>query len=339
MSIKVVGVDDVPKDMSSSVRSIAISAKQAVTEFGFASGELRLVSHYINTAFQLRTESSRFVVRVHRATNRSTGEVASELAWLDALSLANVRVPGVRRTPEGNAVVTPAIPDSDQNLPVTILDWMPGRAIVDDKGTNHFEELGRMTATLHRHAQTWTSNASLNRPTYDSKTVFRSDIQERLVEMLGSVDAEPINTALLTLRERLQSSESTLGLGSDRFGLIHGDLSFGNVLFDEIGAIPIDFDDCGFGYFLHDLAVPLAGAWTKPGFEERYQAFLVGYRQIRELPIDLLLHVPVFIGLRSAQLIMDYAGSVPSKQGILDQYRTRLLPALGASETDFQRIH
>ena len=307
--------------------------------FGFRSGELRLVSHYVNTVFRLSTDAGEYVVRAHRAPNRSTSEVIAELAWLDALSSAeNIRVSRVRMTTNGNAIVMASLREVEHELPVSILEWMPGRTIGDEKTAQHFEELGRMTAALHRHAQTWAPSVSLDRPSYDSNTVFLMDIDERLSEMLGSDEATSINLALSTLRRRLQTVESELGSGPDTFGLIHGDLSFGNVLFDDIGAIPIDFDDCGFGYFLHDLAVPLAGAWTKPRFEERYQAFVVGYRQILELPRDLLRHVPVFLGLRSAQLIMDYAGSVPWAEGILDQYRTRLQPALAASEADFLRL-
>ncbi len=42
-----------------------------------------------------------------------------------------------------------------------------------------------------------------------------------------------------------------------RMGLIHADMHFGNVIFqkDDIGVI--DFDDCGYGAFLYDLAIPL----------------------------------------------------------------------------------
>ena len=335
VSIDIVGLDPASYEAGASIHKIADAVARAVTEFGFRSGELRLLSHYVNTVFRLSTDSGQYAVRAHRAANRTTSELDAELTWLDALSSAEeIRVPSVQKTTDGNAIVMASLRDVEDELPVSILEWMTGQTIGDEKGTGHFKELGRMTAALHRHAQAWLPSPALDRPTYDSQTVFRANIPERLSEMLGSTDAAPIVEALSTLRQRLQSVESELGSDSNVFGLIHGDLSFGNVLFDDIGAIPIDFDDCGFGYFIHDLVVPLAGAWTKPGFKERYQAFIVGYRQILELPSVLLRHTPVFLGLRSAQLIMDYAGAVPWAQGILDQYRTRLLPALEASDTE-----
>ena len=313
------------------VERITAAAGQAVAEFGFDSHDLELVSHYMNTTFRLTTSCGRYVVRVHRAAGRTAKEVAGEIAWLEALSLeADISVPGVRRTPRGEGIVLVTIPERERKLPVTILDWMSGRA-VRKKDSHHFEKLGRLTATLHRHARAWRPGAKVDRPTYDSRNVFRRDVPVRIAETLGAARAHPVIAALSTLQGRLETTQERLGTGTDVFGLIHGDLSFGNFLFNECEVIPIDFDDCGFGYFLHDLAVPLAGAFGEPGFQERYGAFVMGYRQILALPPDSLTHLPVFLGLRAAQLILDYAKSSPWPQGILDQLRSRLRPALEES--------
>ncbi|MCY4128860.1 MAG: phosphotransferase [Gammaproteobacteria bacterium] len=333
MTIEVVGSGIESNEFSSGVQEIADAVARAVEDFGFRSGELRLVSHYVNTVFRLTTDAGRYVVRAHRAANRTASEIASELAWLDSLSLEqDISVPRVHKTLDGEAIAIAPVTDEETELPISILGWVSGRTIGDEKHPRDFRELGRMIASLHRHAQIWSPSASFDRPTYDSKSIFRLDFQVRMAKILGFNDARPIIEALSTLRQRLESVESELGSTSDVFGLVHGDLSFGNVLFGNSGAIPIDFDDCGFGYYLHDFSVPLAGGWVKPGFDERYQAFVTGYRQRHELPRDLLQHVPVFLGLRSAQLIMDYLGQVPWKQGIFDQYRTRLLPALEACD-------
>ena len=314
------------------VRSIAEAAAGALAEFGFGSRDLELVSHYVNTVFRLTTESGSYAVRVHRAADRTENEVAGELAWLDALAREGIRVPRVRRTPDGQGIVLVAVPEESRKLPMTVLDWMPGRSIGAEKETHHFEKLGRMTAALHRQARAWRSCAKLERPRYDSRNVFQADVPARIAAALGAARAPPVNAALSTLQARLQKAEEQLGTGADVFGFIHGDLSFGNVLFDKEIAVPIDFDDCGFGYYLHDLAVPLAGAFgQRTGFEERYDAFVTGYRQILGLPGDLLAFVPVFLGLRSAQLIMAYAGQYPWSEGIVEQFRTWLRPALEAS--------
>jgi hypothetical protein len=47
-----------------------------------------------------------------------------------------------------------------------------------------------------------------------------------------------------------------LGKGADAYGMIHGDMYPENVLFKAGEVYPIDFEDCGFGHWLWDIAPP-----------------------------------------------------------------------------------
>jgi Ser/Thr protein kinase RdoA (MazF antagonist) len=50
----------------------------------------------------------------------------------------------------------------------------------------------------------------------------------------------------------------------ERLGVIHADLHFGNLLRTRDGMSAIDFDDCGRGFYAHDLAVPLGSSqWMR----------------------------------------------------------------------------
>ena len=102
----------------------------------------------------------------------------------------------------------------------------------------------------------------------------------------------PLRSDLEDAKRALEQAEKAIGTDCGRYGLIHADPSFGNVLFD--GAIPylIDFDDFGYGYYVFDLAVVLAGAWGKPDFEENRAALFEGYGQIRELSQAEMGHCP-----------------------------------------------
>ena len=64
------------KVSGSTGRDMADVAERAAAEFGFGSHDLELVSHYANTIFRLTTASGRYVVRVHRAADRTATEVA-----------------------------------------------------------------------------------------------------------------------------------------------------------------------------------------------------------------------------------------------------------------------
>jgi Ser/Thr protein kinase RdoA (MazF antagonist) len=98
-----------------------------------------------------------------------------------------------------------------------------------------------------------------------------------------------------------------LGQEPAAFGLIHADLCLGdesNVLFHKGQAWPIDFDDCGFGYWIYDLAVVLAHWPTDPHWAAYRQALLDGYASIRALPGALSAHLDVFMAARHVSEIL-----------------------------------
>ena len=49
----------------------------------------------------------------------------------------------------------------------------------------------------------------------------------------------------------------SIGKGPDAYGMIHSDLYPENVLFKAGRALPIDFEDCGYGYWMWDIAIAL----------------------------------------------------------------------------------
>ena len=90
-------------------------------------------------------------------------------------------------------------------------------------------------------------------------------------------------------------------------GLIHADLCLGqegNVLFHKGQARPLDFDDCGFGYWVYDLAVPLAHWQTAPQWAIYRQALLEGYAKVRPLPRAELPYLGLFMAARHVSEIL-----------------------------------
>lgn len=138
------------------------------------------------------------------------------MAWLDALACEDdIRVPGVRRTPAGETIVQVTTPQDGRTFPVTVVDWLPGNLIGAQKGTQHFEELGRMTAVLHRHARTWRLPAGLDRPTYEAHSVLRETVPARIAMAVGAVSGKVVNEALGLLGRQLQEAQEALGAGTE----------------------------------------------------------------------------------------------------------------------------
>jgi len=73
------------------------------------------------------------------------------------------------------------------------------------------------------------------------------------------------------------------GNGPDRFGLIHADMRLANLLVSGAQITVIDFDDCGFGWFLYDFAAAISFIEDDPNMPELQDAWLAGYREKRTL--------------------------------------------------------
>ena len=277
-------------------------ADAALEKFGFNQYRLTFLQHLVNTTFRLDCDQGRFLVRIHRAKTRTA--VASELAWLDALAretTVSVQIP--QRSLDGEMIVVGKQTGMPASYPVTVLSWLDGQILPQDRRSpHHFYRLGQLVAKLHDHAQHWTPAFELDRPLYDSTSVLRTDNIFGEEAVTYKQLPEDVQEYLQRLYEQLQEVEQRLGKSSNQFGLIHSDLSFGNVLFTTDAVLPIDFDDCGFGYYLYDLAVILAGPWERPGFQQRRDALLQGYREICELPDEHLSLIPAFMAMRASSL-------------------------------------
>ena len=277
-------------------------ADAALEKFGFNQYRLTFLQHLVNTTFRLDCNQERFLVRIHRARSRTA--VVSELAWLEALAHeTTISVQTPQRSLDGKMIVVGEQIGVPEPYPITVLSWLEGQILPQDhRSPHHFYRLGQLVAKLHHHAQHWTPTFELDRPLYDSTSVLRTDNVFGEEAVTYEQLPEDVQEYLRRLHEQLQEVEQRLGKSPDQFGLIHSDLSFGNVLFTVDAVLPIDFDDCGFGYYLYDLAVILAGPWERPGFQQRRDALLQGYQEICELPDEHLSLIPAFMAMRASSL-------------------------------------
>ena len=292
--------DDLPEKQQ--VHRLRQLADAVLEKFGFNQYRLTFLQHLVNTTFRLDCNQRRYLVRIHRAKTRRA--VASELAWLEALAReTTVPVQMPQRSLDGEMIVLDEKIGTLKPYPVTVLSWLEGQILPQDhRSPHHFYKLGQLVAKLHNHVQHWKPPFELDRPVYDSASLIRSDSVFGEESVTYKQLPEDIQEDLQRLHEQLQEVEQRLGKSLDQFGLIHSDLSFGNVLFTAEEVLPIDFDDCGFGYYLYDLAVILAGPWEKPGFQQRRKALLDGYREICDLPNEHLSLIPTLMAMRASSL-------------------------------------
>lgn len=198
---------------------------------------------------------------------------------------------------------------------VDAVSFISGSMAEDDPDLVGFDELGRITAWLHGHVEQWQVPDEFERFVWDEETILGDNARWgdwRLAPGLDVDDTGVIAEAVDVVRARLEH----FGKSSQRFGLIHADLRLANVMVSTDGSgapslTVIDFDDCGWSWFLADLAAVLSFIEETPAAEHIITHWLIGYLSVRELSDDELAMIPTFVMLRRIMLTA-WIGSHPN---------------------------
>ena len=92
------------------------------------------------------------------------------------------------------------------------------------------------------------------------------------------------------------------GRGSDRHGLIHADQRLTNLLLHKGETRVIDFDDCGLGWYLHDLAAAISFVEHHPRAPEWIDHWIRGYEQVAHISDAEMAMLPALLIQRRIQL-------------------------------------
>jgi Ser/Thr protein kinase RdoA (MazF antagonist) len=194
-------------------------------------------------------------------------------------------------------------PETGDERCCVMFEFLPGREPLEHDIVG-FETLGEITAAMHRHVLSWQRPDSFCRFHWDYDAAFGSEARwGRWQHGAGVGPAEGAVLARLeaTLRRRL----AAYGIGPQRYGLVHADTRLANLLVDDAdGTVSvIDFDDCGFSWFLYDAATAFSFFEHRPQVPELIDAWLTGYRRLRDLPAEDEAEIWTFILFRRLLLV------------------------------------
>jgi Ser/Thr protein kinase RdoA (MazF antagonist) len=128
--------------------------------------------------------------------------------------------------------------------------------------------------------------------------------EESATRLIAEVCSAKDGVLVAKLIRRLREIQQRVGQAPETFGLIHGDLHQENYFFHRGQVRAIDFDDCGYGYYLYDLAVTLSEVQWRKDTPELRKSFLIGYRSIRDLSSEHEGYLDTFITFRDLQLMI-----------------------------------
>lgn len=256
----------------------------------------RLINLSENHTFLVESGQGRHVLRVHRPGYQSRESIESELAWLRALA--------------GTLPVPRPLPGADGGL-VQNLGGRHAVLFAFERGLEPaegaplaelFAVLGRYAATLHAQVMGWSPPAGFTRPVWSASAILDPGGLWGDWRMAPGVSGDT-RMALEGIDARLRETLSTYGRGPDRFGLVHADMRLANLLVDGDSVVLIDFDDCGFGWFVYDLAAALSFIELRVDLDDLIDAWVSGYTEVRPLePVHRNMIAPMIVLRRMALL-------------------------------------
>jgi Ser/Thr protein kinase RdoA (MazF antagonist) len=287
---------------------------------------VRLISLSENEIYQVRSAAGGcWALRLQRPGYQSRLSLASEIAWLAAL-----RRDGVVATPipiaglDGEWVQGASHPATGEPRNMVLFVWENGdQPTIAMDLRPCFRRLGAIMASMHGHSIGWERPADFERFGWDFEAALGEDARwGRWGHGLG-MDAAKIALfarAAEVVRDRLV----VYGSGRERFGLVHCDLRLANLLLDGDAVKVIDFDDCGFSWFMADVASTVSFYEHLPVAEDLIKVLLEGYRTVRDVSRAEEEEIPTFVMLRRLMLVA-WVGS---------HKETELARSLGTSFTE-----
>jgi len=257
----------------------------------------------------LTADGEKRILRVSTGRHRTRLQVRAELEWITFLGQRGVNACQPLPTTTGQRCIDLDV--DGQSYTAACFEHAPGRLVSrEDVNVELYEKLGALMGRMHTTAKEFTGKAKfLPRLFWYESRLLREDVEE-----MGSSLTKHFRECVAYMIEGMRQTERT----PDTHGLIHGDVSFGNISLHEDELWIFDFDNCEFGFFLQDLATTLYDSiyckvlnkFADPGLTGRmlplWRALLKGYASTGVLKqIDPAMLKKFFL-LREAAIYVHY---------------------------------
>lgn len=267
-------------------------AQSVLADFAIDSNaHVEFVKYRENHVYKAVNGKKAYAVRIHRRHYRTNDELLSEVEFVSRLRQNGMFVPRQLKTVGGeNFLVKPDYEGEDYQI--DIQEWIEDTSPLDNiangfdgtssLNTEDFFKLGVLAANLHAKTREIGIGNEFKRHAWDGEGLIGKNAVwgDPMRAFSGSEERSLMIKVFLKIRQNLEH----YGKSEKRYGPIHGDLTPENILVRGNDLILIDFDDCGFGWYIFELTTALMFYQPHPLFDEYLEAAFTGYESV--LPID-----------------------------------------------------
>jgi Ser/Thr protein kinase RdoA (MazF antagonist) len=284
---------------------LAALAAASLHKFDLPDGAVpTLINVSENATYQVDDAKSgrRWALRIHRPGYHSPTAIQSELAWAKAVRDAGAAItPTVIAGRDGGMLQVVTHASVSRPRVAVLFEWEEGIEPAEGD-VAAFGQLGEIAARMHEQVRTWERPKWFDRHVWDFETSLGSTPHwGRWRDGMG-MTPETLAIFQRTV-DLIQARLERFGMAPERFGLVHGDMRLANLLVDDGKVKVIDFDDCGFSWFLYDCAVTVSFFEHKPEVPDLLRAWVAGYRRVRPLCAEDEAEIPTFVMFRRLLLV------------------------------------
>ena len=268
---------------------------EAAGLYGVAATDLTELGAFESDVYSFDGPRGPSILKVIAVEHRTAEQVLAEVEWL--LALVEAGVPVAEPLPAVDGEYVGSLAESGHVL--VAFKRAPGATTRPPDWTDaRLESWGEVLGRLHAHSRAWSA------PHPRRRTLAEHTYSLHVAEVV------PDDPEFVAAAEQLLAAAAPLLTHGPGSGLIHADLHHSNMLLHEERWTAIDFDDCAYGSYAFDLAMPLYYAI----FSERdvpadvaagrfLPPFLRGFRRHAPDPEGGAEAVALSLALRHAELV------------------------------------
>jgi Ser/Thr protein kinase RdoA (MazF antagonist) len=238
---------------------------------------IELINYEYNATFKVEdSDGVKFALRMNINSLRSKENLQAEIAFISHLASSSVvKTPAPVKTLKGEPSTSIRLDEADRDLHCVLYTWIDGEELGDEPTEEQLFALGAAMARMHLACKDFTLPHGAEAPRLDdffwgSPNLLFSPASE-LEEQTQLKLKAGVDSILLIVAELYKSATPIL---------IHADLHGWNLMWNEGALTVFDFDDCGLGLPIQDLATALYYLDTT----EQDEALKSGYRSVAPLP-------------------------------------------------------
>lgn len=255
--------------------------------------KVTLLKYSENYNWLVEYDGNKAVLRLCRPGYHTYDELIGELTWLNELGkTTDILMPLIISNKNGEMLT-----DIDGYM-CTMFSFLEGTTLRGIGGKElllYLERIGEIAAKLHVQSINRDNQPALKRFSWDFEDLLGKTSRVgnwRLNPVLTQQQKEIFEKAEIIIQNKLK----IYGKEKEKYGLIHSDLNINNIIVDGDKVQVLDFDDCGYGWFLYDLSTSVLE--YDIGIKEKIKAWLTGYEKIRKFTKEDKELIPTFIVMR-----------------------------------------